>query len=158
MRTYFEVGKVLQFLIAPIVEAYDLLDERLVVPIESLSVLFQVENGTTLRLDLINVEVVDASDLVARLRPLHILLLLRVALLGRLFGHSQFVLDAEVVVAALGTPELLQGFTLELCKLEALLLDGNRRRYQLVYQIGLQSQIRNGKMSAECVTTCIRQL
>ena len=158
MRTYFEVGKVLQFLIAPIVEAYDLLDERLVVTIESLSVLFQVENGTTLRLDLINVEVVDASDLVARLRPLHILLLLRVALLGRLFGHSQFVLDAEVVVAALGTPELLQGFTLELCKLEALLLDGNRRRYQLVYQIGLQSQIRNGKMSAECVTTCIRQL
>ena len=158
MRTYFEVGKVLQFLIAPIVEAYDLLNERLIIAIESLSVLFQVENGTTLRLDLINVEVVDASDLVARLRPLHILLLLRVALLGRLFGHSQFVLDAEVVVAALGTPELLQGFTLELCKLEALLLDGNRRRYQLVYQIGLQSQIRNGKMSAECVTTCIRQL
>ena len=139
-------------------EAYDLLNERLVVTIESLSVLFQVENGTTLRLDLINVEVVDASDLIARLRPLHILLLLRVALLGRLFGHSQFVLDAEVVMAALGTPELLQGFTLELCKLEALLLDGNRRRYQLVYQIGLQSQIRNGKMSAECVTTCIRQL
>ena len=158
MRTYFEVGKVLQFLIAPIVEAYDLLDECLIIAIESLSVLFQVENGTTLRLDLINVEVVDASDLVARLRPLHILLLLRVALLGRLFGHSQFVLDAEVVVAALGTPELLQGFTLELCKLEALLLDGNRRRYQLVYQIGLQSQIRNGKMSAECVTACIRQL
>ena len=158
MRTYFEVGKVLQFLIAPIVEAYDLFDECLIIAIESLSVLFQVENGTTLRLDLINVEVVDASDLVARLRPLHILLLLRVALLGRLFGHSQFVLDAEVVVAALGTPELLQGFTLELCKLEALLLDGNRRRYQLIYQIGLQSQIRNGKMSAECVTACIRQL
>ena len=155
--TYFEVGKVRQFLITPIVEAYDLLDERFVIAVESLPVLFQIENGTTLRLYLINVEVVDASDLVACLRALHILLLLHVSHFSGLFGHSQFVLDAEVVVAALGTPELFQGFTLELRKFKALLLDGNRRRYQLVYQIRLESQIRNSKMTAECVTAGVRE-
>ena len=82
-------------------EADNLLHKCLVVAFESLTVLFQVENGATLRFNLIDVEVVDAGDLIASLRPFDMFLLFHIALLGLLFGHSQFVLDAEVVVTAL---------------------------------------------------------
>ena len=114
MRSHLEVGKVRELLLTSLMEANDLLDKSLIVAFEPLSILFQVENGAALRLNLIDVEVVDASDLVASLRSLNIFLLFRITLLGLLFGHSQFVLDAEVIVTALSTPELLQILTLEL--------------------------------------------
>ena len=122
-------------------EANDFLDKGLVVSLEAFAVFFQVENGAALRLDLIDVEVVDAGDLIARFCPLHILLFLHISLFGLLFGHSQFVLDAEVVVTALSAPELLKILALELRKFEALLLDGHRRRNQLINRICFQSQI-----------------
>ena len=87
-------------------EAYDFLDEGLVVVREPLPVLLQVENGPALRFYLIDVQVVDPGDLVACLRSLHVFLLLDVALLRLLLGHSDLILDAEVVMSTLVLPEL----------------------------------------------------
>ena len=121
-------------------EAYDFLDEGLVVVREPLPVLLQVENGPALRFYLIDVQVVDPGDLVACLRSLNVFLLLDVALLRLLFGHSDLILNAEIVVSLMRRVKLFQFFAFQLAELETLLLYLHRLRGELVDQLRLESQ------------------
>lgn len=107
-------------------EANDFLYEGLVVVLKSFPVLLQVQNGSTLRLHLIDVQVVDTGNFVASFGSFYVLLFLDISLLGLLFGHSYLILDAEVVVALVSCVELFEIFTLELTKLETLLLNLHR--------------------------------
>ena len=81
------MGKVSQLGFAPFVEAYYFLNKGLVITLESLTILLQIENGSALRFHLIDVEVVDASDLVTGLGTLNTFFLLSVSLLGGLLRH-----------------------------------------------------------------------
>ena len=113
-------------------ETNNLLGEGLVVPFEALAVLLQIEDGSALRLDLVDIEVVDAGNFVAGLGTLYAFPLLFVALLGGFLGLTQLVLNAEVVMTTLVLPELLQGLALEFCELERLFLDGHLGCQELV--------------------------
>ena len=139
-------------------EAYDFLDEGLVVVREPLPVLLQVEYGPALRFYFIDVQVVDPSDLVAGLRSLYVLLLLDVALLRLLLGHSDLILDAEVVVSLMRRVELFQIFAFQFAELETLLLYLHSLRGELVHKLILKPQDRNGEVSAQLVPSCISQL
>ena len=132
MCSDFEVGKVGHLGFAPFVEADYFLNKGLVITLESLPILLQIENGSALRLHLIDVEVVDASDLITGLGTLNTFFFLSVSLLGGLLRHSEFVLDAEVVVTSLILPEFLEGLAFEFCEFEALLLDGHVGFDQLI--------------------------
>lgn len=104
--------------VCALMEADDFFDKGFVVTFEALSVFLQVQDGSALRLHLVNVQIVDAGDLVTGLSALHTFSLLNVSCLSGLLRLSELVLDAEVVVSALVLPELLKRLTFELGELE----------------------------------------
>jgi hypothetical protein len=107
VRADFEVVEIVHLGLATVVETYDFLHEGLVVAIETIAVPLQVQNGATLRFHFVDVQVVNAGNFVTGLGALNVLALLEVALFGGFLSGAQFVLNTEVVMAALVLPELL---------------------------------------------------
>ena len=110
------MAKVRKLFFASFVEADDLFDKCLVVSSKLIAIFLQVKDGSALGLYFIDIEVEDASDLVASLSALNILTLLKVALLCRLLCRSKLMLNAEVIVTALILPEALQWLAFKLAE------------------------------------------
>lgn len=103
-------------------ELHQLLNKVSIVALQALSILFQVHDGSRLGPDLIDVQVVLPRNLIAGLGTLNTLALLLPPILGCLLGRSESILDAEVVVAALLRPKLLQCLPIDPLKNKRLFL------------------------------------
>jgi len=158
VRSDLKVIEVGHLGISTLVEADDFLNECLIVAFKTVTIALEVQNRATLRLDLVEVEVVDAGDLVAGLRALHILALLEVSRLRSLLGLAKLVLDAEIVVTALVLPELLKGLTFEFAELVLLFFNGHFSFKDKVKHLSLESQVRDGELAAVIVTTSVSHL
>jgi len=79
MGAHLEVVEIGHLGIGASMETNDLFNKGLVVALQLLTVFLQVEDGSALRLDLVDVEVVNASNFVAGLGTLNVLFLLSVA-------------------------------------------------------------------------------
>jgi len=110
--------------------------------------LLQVENRTRLGLNLVNVEVIDSCDLKAGLGALHGFPLLLAADFLGLLGLSDFVLNAEVKMAAMLLPELFKVVALSRVELKIVLLNFHGLFEQLVKEVLLQAKLTECKLSS----------
>ena len=94
------------------VETYDFLYEFRIISFQTVTVLLQIQDCPTLRLHLVYIKIVDTGDFIACLSTLYMFSFLEITLFRCFFCGAQFMLDAELVVASLILPELLQRLTL----------------------------------------------
>jgi len=153
-----EMVKVLQLGLLFLMESEELSEELSIVAIDLFAVLLQVEDGATLRLNLLDVEVVNACNLVRSLCAFHSFPLFGGPRLHLFLGLAHFVLDAEVEVTALLLPKLLKVLSFGDVEFEVVLLHVQRLLAQFVEQIALEAQLGKSEVSAVLVTPGVDQL
>jgi hypothetical protein len=124
MDTNLKVIKVLHLVLSFGMEFDNVLHELFIISTELFTVFLQVEDGSSLALDLVNVSVVDTSYFVTELRPLVLLSLVCLSGLCLLLDSSKSWLDTEVIVTTLLLPEALQIITNQLLKSEFFACNG----------------------------------
>lgn len=155
--SHLEVIEVLQLLILLLVELQQLLNEFGIVAFDGLSILLEVQNGSRLRLNLADVQVVDSSDLVGSLGTLDLLTLISLSSFLHLLGSTKSILNAELEVATLLLPEFLEVLALSQFKRKWPLLDLKFIFAQFVEHVSLESQLGESNMAAVGVHSGVNQ-
>ena len=124
MWSHFESIVVFQLIISLVVELEDLLEELGICLRQLITVLHVIQDGPCLRLDLIDVHVVDAGNRVGSLLLLYLLLALLILILHAvLLRQSHFGRRAVVKVASVLLPEVIQFLSLNFRKIKFLAAD-----------------------------------
>ena len=74
-----------------------------------------------------------------------------------LLRKSESVLDAELVMTSLLLPEFVKLCPLRDCKVKLLVLNGQAIARQLLYQLTLDSELREGNISFLRVAPCVNE-
>ena len=118
-----KVSEILELLIFLFMELQKFVQKLRIIAFNLLAVLLQVEDGTRLRLNLVDVEVVHARNLVRSLCALHSFALLLLASALGLLCLAHLILNAKGEVTTLLLPKVLEFLAFGALEFEVVVLD-----------------------------------